>query len=330
VDDAVSEPALLLDRRIRSVLDAAELRETGVALDDLAELLPPDAPGTSEALSEWLRDRPEVATIIENRVYRSREAAAVDRSEDRRRRSERYVAAAEGLIRSTFAEARPLFLSVSVTGSTAYGGTEEGEDCDLLVVARRGAIWAMLTYAYLRLRFLSGSARRDPPPVWCLNYVLDDAAAREDFGAPRGFLFAREALSARPVHGESYYRELLGEAPWMGTEAPRLYARWGPFAPATDPPAPAPVAVRLLNALLFPPVAAYLQVVGLYRNALYRREGRAEERFRTITLPARLEIHSEKFSRMLDLYRGASVTPPEAGARPHGSFGEGSGPTWRA
>jgi hypothetical protein len=300
-------------RRVESVLRVADEHGTGVPLDELSALLTSEAPATPATLTDFLGVHAPASTVVGGRAFRGEPRNDGESLEDRRARGEAYLASASYLMHTFLGPTRRLVRCAAVTGSTAYGEPERGDDCDLLVVTRRGSLWPFLAFTYLRLRLDARALPRDAPPVWCFNYVLDEREARAEFAAPRGFLFAREALTARIIEGAEYYRGLVGSAPWLGAEAPRLYARWraeGFPDPAHEAAAPLPV--RVLNLLLFPLLGAYLQVVSLIRNRRLRRRGRGDEAFRTVTRPGRLAFETEKFGRLTELFAPASRVAPEA------------------
>ena len=300
-------------RRVETALQVADEFGTGVGLDDLSALLTVDAPATPDTMARYLELHAPTTTVARGVAFRNPSAVDGGALERRRARGQAYLRSASFLVGSFLQPVRGLVRCAAVTGSTAYGEPEHGDDCDLLVVTRRGSLWPFLAYTYLRLRLSRDALPTDAPPVWCFNFALDERAARQEFAAPRGFLFAREALSARVVEGEPYYRGLIGAAEWLGTEAPRLYGRWRQegFPPAT-PERAAPSAVRALNLLLFPLVSAYLQAMGLLRNRRLRQAGRREEAFRTVTRLGRLAYETEKFGRLTELFAPASVMAPEA------------------
>ncbi|MCI4368727.1 MAG: hypothetical protein L3K09_04105 [Thermoplasmata archaeon] len=294
----------LVERRVRSVLGAARARRTGVAVETLWELLPEsEGFGESEA-EEWIQSRPETATVVDGTAYAA-DSPPTPPEADRRARGKDFIDRAHSLLQNELAPVHPLLSSLGVTGSTAYGEPEEGDDVDFLAVVRPGAVWPFLAYCYLAVRLRPG--RAGDPSAWCFNYVVDETAALEIFRRPQGFLFAREALSSRPIRGEPFYRGLLRASPWLREEAPRLYARWevgGLPEPAAPSPAPAPV--RLLNRLAFPLIAAYLHLAGLYRNHRLWREGRGAESFRVETRLDRLILRTEEYERLKALYAPAS------------------------
>lgn len=282
-------------------------------MHELSELLPAEGPEGGPAVAEWISGHPPFGTVQGQLAVAPGLVAPTEELTERRARGQAYLDSARSFVGSDLFLARPLLECAGVTGSAAYGEPEAGEDCDLIAVTRPGAVWTFLTYVYLRLRIDPPAAAAGGPTEWCFNYVLDSAAARAEFSRPRGFLFAREALTTRPVHGDRQYRSLLASASWLGTEAPRMYARWeadGLERADSLPPAPWPV--RWLDALLYPLVATYLHAQGLRRNHRLRRQGRVHECFQTVTRRDRLVILSEKFSRVAEVYGPASSVTPEA------------------
>jgi hypothetical protein len=128
---------------------------------------------------------------------------------------------------------------------------------------------------------------------------MDDGTSERKFVHSRGLLFAREALTSRPVVGEEYYRSLVGSAGWMRSELPRLYARWDPVPAEVVPaPAPTPWAIGLLNRVLFPLVSTYLQLQGLVRNHRLRVTGHPERAFRTLPRYRSMMFATERFERL--------------------------------
>jgi len=297
----------LVDRRLLSLLEIADRYGTGIDANELTSLLPEDGPAHPEELRQWLERRPELGRLEGDRVF-SRATPARGLIE-RRDRGVQYYRAATELVGQHLAPVLPWVRCVGITGSAAYGEPEAGDDLDFFVVTRSGSLWVFLTYAYLavRLRFRPSDGSERPLP--CFNFVLDEPTAAREFARARGFLFAREALTARVLHGHGYYGRLLAAAPWIGTEIPRLYRERRASAPPA-PSAPAPWPVRVLNTALFVPVAAYLQLVGIRRNSRIRKEGPVGDTFQTRTSLRRLAFASARFERLRDGLALATARPP--------------------
>ena len=297
-----------VDGRIRTLLEIAELFATGLRLDELVDLLPPEAPATPEEARAWFRAHPGVGHLEGDRVFSPRRAP--QNLPARRERGERYRQAARLLLEQEFAPALPWLRCVAISGSTAYGEPEAGDDLDLFVVTRAGALWLALGWTYLALRWRTLGARpRTDPPV-CLNYVLDDRSAPSEFSRRSDFHVAREALMSDVVRGGDYYRSLLGSARWMSSEIPRLYTQRIQGAQSPEPD-PAPIGVQILNAVAFLALAPYLQLVGLRRNRQLAREGRLEEIFRTTTRWRQLAFGSRRFDSLRERHRplGSGLGP---------------------
>lgn len=289
-----------LDQRIEGILQVAAQVGVGVPISELAGLLPESAPRSEPELRAWLTSRPDLATLREGRAF----SASLPRREidaDRARLGGAYWEAAKRLRDEVLRPALPWVAALGLTGSAAYGEPERGDDVDLLAITRPGALWVFLTHTYLALQWAGGPQVDGEVLPVCLNYVKDAMAARREFSAPGDFLFAREALTARILWGDRYYAGLLAESPWMGREIPRLFAARRSDAPVPPPP-PAPWPVRLLNLVVFPWMAAYLQVQALRRNAHLRQRGEHEEAFRITTRLGELAIVSLRFERRRRAY----------------------------
>jgi len=309
--DARTDGDLELHRRIDSIVRAAGEHGTGISLDDLVDLLPESGPTASSDLASWIRQHPELARLDSDRAY----APAIEPSGDaqRRARAVEYRLAAERTANGPLAPIRRWIRVLGVTGSTAYGEPEAGDDLDLLLVTQTGALWVTLAWAFLAFRIRGRPMAGGQPVVPCVNYALDDTQAVKEFVRPGGFLFAREALTTRVLLGEPLYRAMLGTAPWMAREIPRLYSRRRlPPPPGGVPLVAAPM--RALNAVLFLILATYLQGVGLVRNARLRRQGRPDDVFRTATTLHRFAFASVRFERLKAQYGAA--TPSVGGSAP--------------
>jgi hypothetical protein len=295
------------DERLDRFLTIAGEFEIGHPVAELLSLLPAEGPTTEEELARWVAARPSVAGLERGELVDVRRPPR--ENDERRARAAAYLDHARDVVRRRWAPLLGWVRTVGVSGSTAFGAPDAGDDLDLFVVARRGALWAFLAGALVLGRL---ERRRHPgtvaPPL-CLNHVLDERTASEEFARPQGLLFAREALAVRPVWGESFYRGLLGRARWIEALLPRRYPAEARYE-LPDRDRPVPVGIRLLNAAVFPLLAAYLQLVGLFRNRQFQRRGHAERMFRTVTTPSRQSLASERFERIRQLYEGAPVPDP--------------------
>ena len=293
------------DRLVRlSVLDREFRTQTPV--DDLLRLLPEGAPSTAGGLLEWIDRWREQGTPGHGLETGGTEHAV--REGERHDRGARYLSQAQRLVDGPLAPTKRWIRCIGVTGSTAYGAPEAGDDLDLFVVARRGFLWWFLAYALVagRIARLRRSTSQDAVP--CFNRLLDEDRAADEFSRPQGLLFAREALAMRPLWGESYYRRLLARARWMEPLWPRLYRERS--APVVGSPEPAPSrSWKLLNGLVMPWLAAFLQLQGVRRNGRFARQGRADRSFRTTTSLSRFVLSSDRFEQIRAIYEGPVVAP---------------------
>jgi hypothetical protein len=301
----------LVADRVAGVVEVGAQFETAVELRTLVELLPESGPADEMDMARWIRTRPERGRLSGSRVE-APNGPEITEQDRRTELGEEYFQAAVRLFERDLRSTRRWVRFVGITGSTAYGAPRPGDDCDFMAIVRPGTVWIFLTQLFLRLRLRKPLPGTPAEPDWCFNYTLDEHAALEAFSRPRGFLFAREALMVRPLQGEGYYRGLLRSGEWLKREAPRLYARWE-ATPAldTDGSKPTSLALRWLNRLLFPGMALYLQLKGLRANHQLTREGRADERFRTITQLDRMSLATRKFEQLAVRMKMASRLAPE-------------------
>ncbi len=294
--------------RLRLALELGQGSSAGVALRDLTELLPDDAPRTEAEIGEWIVRYLPPTVVANGRAY-SPSPTTGDRAAEDHARAEAYLGLAQEFFSPWVEGRRTEVRCAAVTGSAAYGSAAVSDDLDLLVCTARGAVWVFVARAFLAVRRRAHRGPRPEPSRWCFNFVADDRTLMDEFDHARGLLYAREALMARIIVGEPFYRAVLGGCPWMASEAPRLYRRWERTGfPPRPPSAAASWPVRLANLSLYLLLAPYLQLVGLRRNHRLRREGRFAQEFRTITRLGRLFYQSRRFDELARRYHDVSVT----------------------
>ena len=297
------EESANLDRRVSTLLEIATLHRTGLPLDELGSLLPDGAPSAPAELERWVAADPHRGRVVDDTILPPGVGVSILRTlDDRRERGEVYLRHASRLFAGPLSPVEPLVRCAGVTGSTAYRHPSKGDDLDLMAITARGVLWAFLAVAFLKFRLERAAA---PPAgtAWCLNYVLDERAAAALYARPQGLLFAREALMVRMVRGEPYYRSLLHRSTWISHELPRLYRRLTAHgeAPREERSRPLRLA-RLASSVIFPFLATYLQLVGLYRNHALRCRGRSDGQFRTVTLPGEFSLKTDRYVRLNRLY----------------------------
>lgn len=297
-----------------ALLTVASNHRTEVPVRDVPALLPEGGPASPSEVEDWVRRHPEHAVLHgSSLVQPGFGAPTTAETQERRLRGATYLESATALFHGPLAPVARLAECVCVTGSTAYQEPASGDDLDFMVVTRDGSAWAFLLYSFLVLR-LQRAVKPPPGADWCLNFVLDASRVRETYSAPQGFLFAREALTARPISGVSFYRGLLLQAAWMREELPRMFDRWTADGPQADPGAHrAPLWIRIANFGAFPFLATYLHLVTLYRNHRLRTSGHDESCFDTVTRLREYAVATEKFRRLTRAYSAAAKSSaPEA------------------
>jgi hypothetical protein len=290
-------------------LDVAADFGAGISIESLVDLLPNSAPREPE-IDSWIRSHVPNRLIRDGVVYPCANELLLDDPVQRRMRAAEFLSRASDAFPRPMSESDPWLRCVAVTGSVAYGSAHPGDDLDFLVVTRHGAVWFFLGAVFLLRRLRPRAREARGPQRTCFNYVVDDAQILRDYRIPRGLLFAREALTAKVLSGDAFYRGLLGSSAWLQHEAPRLLSRWKEGGEFPSPPTSerAPWLVRLLNVPLFFVLGAYLQLAGLVRNRKLRRSGAPDLCFRTTTMPGRLTYSSRRFRRLSAAYSRASVT----------------------
>lgn len=305
-----------LERRIATLVDVAARFRTSISLPDLVPLLPSGAPATVSAARGWLEQHPAVALLDGDQVLAP--LSAVEARAERRARGERFHECAELLLGTTLRRTHPWIRCATMTGSGAYGEPGAEDDLDLLVVTRTGALWWFLAYTFLAVRLERMRSGKRPGPRPCFNFVLEDRGAEAAFAQRKDFLAAREALSARTILGARYYQGLLARSSWMEALIPRLYAEVA-RGPVDTTPRPAPGLVRLASALVFPWLAAYLQLTGLARGWAFRRRAEDSKQFRTVTRRRQFAVVSERFEHLRLRYETERETTEDTPRRTYSS-----------
>jgi hypothetical protein len=291
--------------RVQAIMTVARHHGVEMPSEQLRRWLPAEATPSEEELNGWIREWRSSRSVPGGVLLGPSTAPDDSRTAERKERGSRFLERARQIVLGPLAPAIPLTLSIGVTGSSAYGQPEAGDDLDFMVITKDGALWVFLLITFVRLRLGRPRAGADPDPAPCFNYLMEDAAAREEFGRPRGFLFAREALTTRAITGGSYYRGLLKGSRWLETEVPGAWQEYTASGGTGPSKVRAPVSIRALNGVLFPVVAAYQQAKSLFRNHQLRRSGRRVECFRTVTLWSRFALLTEKFDRHSSVFSDA-------------------------
>jgi hypothetical protein len=290
------------ESRLRVLLQVAERHQAPMSLDQLVAHLPAGSAWTVDRVVSWIDDHPDSGRVVAGHVM-PRQGIPMPVLADRASRSASLYTEAEWAVAAPLRSAVRLTRCVGVSGSVAYGFAAPNDDLDFFVTARRGATWLFLLLTFAQYRLLRGRGATSHPSHWCFNYVLDETEAVKEFARPGGLLLAREALTVRLLRGEEYYQSLLRGARWMEEELPQLYAQRR--GPRTDPPISEPgvgLLARAANLIVFPFLAAYLQLTGLVENHRLRREAPGRQ-FATTTTFRRFMLRSLRFTELDRIYR---------------------------
>ncbi len=281
--------------RIDLLLAVARALGTGIPLDEMVSLLPARGPTAPSELTAWFRDHPQMGLVREGVVFPSGTETNSQRIRERIQESARRMEMARAAFDGPLGSLAPFLKFVAVTGSTAFDSAERQDDLDLFVVTKNGSLWIFLLLAYLLARF-----RWDQKTTLCLNYVLDESTARNEFLVSRRSIFAREALAMKPILNPEYGRKMLARAAWIREFFPRKAKDLG--SPSKDAPLESHPGAALISAVVFPLLSSYLMLVGLYRNHRYRGRGEEDGVFRTEVGWGRLTYRSHKYDRLISLY----------------------------
>jgi len=327
--DGASQEALNPDReRIRFLQSVAQERGSGLSLTEAWELLPPGSLLTAREIDEILGDGAGRDPMAAKRAEADRSPGppilpGSDRVDGP------WVMRVRDLWEKRLGYLRPLVRCLCITGSLAYNPIADPKDIDVFVATRNGALWLFLflVFTHWRLSRRLRTTVREVP--LCLNLVVDESEAPGLFRRLEGLLDSREALQAIPVFGGNYFRQLLRGAPGIAAQLPRLYTRRLTQLPPqtlgeTSPEPSLARSLRLLNVLLFLPLAAYLQFTGLFRNHRYRREGRWSSIFSVRTAFHRMTFESESYRRLRLRYDRMGTPCSGLNLLRAGAFREGS------
>ncbi len=183
----------------------------------------------SELQEAWKKSKLNLKfKVVSGLITENKEQPVSNAHVDRRHseRAVRYERAASGI-----AIARKFGVSLSgdknlkllsIGGSTSYYSVSEQDDLDFFCVTKRDSVWIFLLKALLLGRLFRFSEKEGPP--LCFSYVIDEDKAAQLFRTKRDSLFARDAISAIVIAGESYYEKLLKENKWMASYFPNLYS----------------------------------------------------------------------------------------------------------
>ncbi len=168
---------------------------------------------------------------------------------------------------------------VAVSGSTSYDSARRDDDVDFFCVTRKNNMWVFMLKSLLLAR-INQLWHRDGPSV-CFSCVMDEGRAIEEFSEAEDPLFARDALTARPLYGLEYFQGLLTAAAWMGNFYPKLY--WsklrGKTIDSINNGSGSSALKKILNSYVFHVVGRYIRLKSYLLNRRLAKQGKMSSIF---------------------------------------------------
>ncbi|MEM0271432.1 MAG: hypothetical protein QW514_02670 [Thermoprotei archaeon] len=189
-------------------------------------------------------------------------------------------------------------LIVAIAGSTSYGSANKNDDVDIFLVAKNGSLWSTLfkILIYIRVRRLLRIGRESIPNL-CFSVVYTKRGFEELLRGKPDPLTARELINLKPIIGEEELGWYLTHTAWIRDYYPR-------FNPTQDSKSPSNASsAQLADTLLGQLVGGYLNMVGKFRNTLFRLQGRMQDVFRVIYSRDGLVYESQRYVKLRARYR---------------------------
>ncbi len=168
---------------------------------------------------------------------------------------------------------------IAVSGSTSYHSARQDDDVDFFCVTRKNEMWVFMLKTLLLARI--HRLRHSHEPSVCISCVMDEGRAIEEFSEAKDPLFARDALTARPLHGLEYFEGLLTRGAWMKNFYPNLY--WsklkGKTVGSINNDSGSSAIKRILNSYLYHIVAGYIRLKSNLLNRRLTKEGKVSSIF---------------------------------------------------
>ena len=170
--------------------------------------------------------------------------------------------------------------ALSISGSTSYLSVSESDDLDFFAVIREEAVWLFLTRALLLAR-LQRIASPQSPRI-CLSYTAGEHFAERAFLSSQSGLFARDALTALPILGSTYYEHLLAKSSWMIGFFPKLYSSRlsQSKCPELEKEENLSVFFKIANMFLYYTVGSYIRVKSSMLNRRFAKWGKYDRIFK--------------------------------------------------
>ncbi len=309
--ETANEPLSTPSRAITEIRLLSEIAKANGSLISLKDVINLTLTDLSEQQleSRW-STLPDLATSYELKngfiLERSHwnhlrsERTSLDRELEKRARAESYARYARDFASLCGdREAR----MIAISGSTSYQTVSESDDLDIFCVTRPDSLWLFLTKSLFLARF-SRIARGNAPRI-CFSYAMDQNFAEKEFLTQRDALFARDALTARVVQGQEFYRVLLKRSTWISSYFPRLYEQRtnsGHPEQTREKPATSSSSQRFLNLLLQTLVGKYIALKSAMLNRKLSNQGKFSSLFTVRIGLDHCIFESTRYRRLRSMY----------------------------
>jgi hypothetical protein len=290
--------------QINVLYDVAKENGSPLSVEQVLSLLPDEL--SPERLEEVLLSTPGLnerfeiksGLIFERQTHSNEQISSVNaylESEGRSRRNFGWARQFVTLARYTPSE------MISVSGSNSYFSASTSDDIDLFCVTEADSLWLFVTKSLLLARLFRWTRSGSPP--LCFSCVMDSRYAELMFSRPQDALFARDALTARVVHGSGIYGSLLQKSTWMGNYFKRPYSsRLSLFMPLPGDFSRKTKSTRkLTNLFMYSVVGSYIRVKSFLLNRRLSKQNKSAI-FLAKLGPDHLIYESRRYLNLRSLY----------------------------
>ncbi len=193
------------------------------------------------------------------------------------------------------------FKVLSISGSTSYLSASKTDDLDFFCISESGRMWK----SFVKSLILARSFRllQKDSPWLCLSYVADEQFAKREFASSRDGLFARDAISARVIHGEEYYSNLLRENSWMAEYFPKLYSlQIAKSSNAVKAMKRDSTFARIVNLFLYYTAGSYIKLKSYLLNRKFSRDRKISSLFKLRIGVDHCVYESQDYLRLRKMY----------------------------
>jgi hypothetical protein len=193
------------------------------------------------------------------------------------------------------------FKVLAISGSTSYLSASKSDDLDFFCISEPAKMWKSFVKSLILARTFRLLQKNSP---WlCLSYVADEQFAKREFARSRDGLFARDAISARVIHGEAFYSNLLRENSWMAEYFPKLYnLQVAKSSNEQNPIKGVSTFARILNLFLYFTAGSYIKVKSHLLNRKFSKERKISSQFKLRIGADHCIYESQDYLRLRKMY----------------------------